>query len=48
MATLITNGGKGVVTAALNAYASAPKYAGWGTGSGQTATSTALALTITG
>lgn len=42
MASLVTNLGKGMFTAALHAYASRPLYLQWGVGSGQTAASTAL------
>jgi len=38
MATVLTNGGKGMVTALLSALGSAtPAYAGWGTGAGTAA-----------
>jgi hypothetical protein len=43
MGTFMTNKGFANVTAALVAYASLPKYVGWGTGSGQSASSTDLA-----
>lgn len=45
MASVFTNAGKAIVTAALHAYASRPLYLQWGTGSGQGATSNALANT---
>ena len=38
MATVLTNGGKGMVTALLSALGSAiPAYSGWGTGAGTAA-----------
>lgn len=40
MANLVTNLGLANITAALNAYASRPRYLQWGTGSGKTAVST--------
>jgi hypothetical protein len=44
VADLLTNLGKGIITAALLALgAAAPTYGAWGTGSGRTAASTSLA-----
>lgn len=37
MANVFANTGKAIVTAALAAYASVPKYIGWGTGAGTAA-----------
>lgn len=42
MASLVTNLGKGMFTAALHAYASRPLYLQWGVGTGQSASSTTL------
>jgi hypothetical protein len=43
MAQFVTNGGLGMIAAALHAYTSRPRYLQWGEGSGQDATDTAIA-----
>lgn len=43
MAAFVTNLGLGMITAALHAYATRPRYLQWGEGSGQSATSTDVA-----
>src|SRR5690349_8735480 len=42
MVSQVQNAGLDIITAALHAYASRPRYLGWGTGSGQAVTDTDL------